>query len=91
MGKLDRTTRELMTLTSEECGELVQACMKITRYGLEKQRVKALLEEIGDVQCLIDLLVRHEIVTEKAIKKRVKFKHKKLKRWSTLYDKKSRT
>ena len=86
MGKLDRTTQELMTLTSEECGELVQACMKISRYGLEKHRVRALLEEIGDVQCLIDLLVKHEIVTEKAIKKRVKFKHKKLKRWSTLYD-----
>ena len=86
MGKLARTTRALMTLTSEECGELVQACMKIARYGLEKHRVAALLEEVGDVQSLIDLLVKHEIVTEKAIKKRVKFKHKKLRRWSTLYD-----
>ena len=86
MGKLDRKTRELMTLTSEECGELVQACMKIARYGLEKHRVAALLEEVGDVQCLIDLLVKHDIVSEKDIKRRVKFKHKKLKRWSTLYD-----
>ena len=86
MGKLDRKTRELMTLTSEECGELVQACMKIARYGLEKHRVAALLEEVGDVQCLIDLLVKHEIVTEKAIKRRVKVKHNKLKRWSNLYD-----
>tara|TARA_Y100000758_G_scaffold3431_1_gene2931 strand:- start:1567 stop:1827 length:261 start_codon:yes stop_codon:yes gene_type:complete len=86
MGKLDRKTRELMTLTSEECGELVQACMKIARYGLEKHRVAALLEEVGDVQCLIDLLVKHDIVSEKGIKRRVKFKHKKLKRWSTLYD-----
>ena len=86
MGKLDRKTRELMTLTSEECGELVQACMKIARDGLEKHRVAALLEEVGDVQCLIDLLVKHEIVTEKAIKRRVKVKHNKLKRWSNLYD-----
>ena len=86
MGKLDRKTQELMTLTSEECGELVQACMKIARYGLEKHRVAALLEEVGDVQCLIDLLVKHDIVSEKGIKRRVKFKHKKLKRWSTLYD-----
>ena len=91
MGKLDRKTRELMTLTSEECGELVQACMKIVRYGLEEHRVAALLEEIGDVQCLIDLIVKHGIVTEKAIKRRVKFKHTKLKRWSNLYDKRSRT
>tara|TARA_Y100000758_G_C15781601_1_gene323586 strand:- start:276 stop:536 length:261 start_codon:yes stop_codon:yes gene_type:complete len=86
MGKLDRKTQELMTLTSEECGELVQACMKIARYGLEKHRVKALLEEIGDVQCLIDLMVKHGIVSEKGIKRRVKFKHNKLKRWSKLYD-----
>ena len=86
MGKLDRKTRELMTLTSEECGELVQACMKIARYGLENHLVVALLEEVGDVQCLIDLLVKHNIVSRKDIKKRVKFKHSKLKRWSKLYD-----
>ena len=57
-----------------------------SKIRVRKHRVAALLEEIGDVQCLIDLMVRHGIVSAKGIKRRVKFKHKKLKRWSTLYD-----
>jgi Asp-tRNA(Asn)/Glu-tRNA(Gln) amidotransferase C subunit len=54
--------QELMVLTMEECGELTQRCSKIIRKFetleevTEEQRV-LLLEEVGDVQCLIKLSV----------------------------------
>ena len=54
--------QELMVLTMEECGELTQRCSKIIRKFetleevTEEQRV-LLLEEVGDVQCLIDLMI----------------------------------
>ena len=41
----------------EECGELIQACSKIYRYGNEKQHKKLLSEEIGDVLAMISLLI----------------------------------
>jgi|TARA_B100000959_G_C14889617_1_gene586112 NTP pyrophosphatase (non-canonical NTP hydrolase) len=86
MDKLDQKTRELMTCTSEECGELVQACMKVVRYGLEKPKVDALLEEVGDVQCLIDLMVEHGLLNLKDIERRIITKRDKLKKWSSLCD-----
>ena len=48
---------EMLVITAEECGELIQACSKIYRYGNEKQHKKLLSEEIGDVLAMISLLI----------------------------------
>ena len=78
-----------MTITMEECGELTQRCSKIIRkYETldqieEDQRIK-LMEEIGDVQCMIELMIDHSIVTHKEIAERVNVKRDKLAKWSTL-------
>ena len=82
--QLDVKTEELMVLLAEECGELVQACMKIKRHGLEPHRVTALIEEVGDVQCLIDLLIIHEVMSFGDIDERLAVKRDKLKQWSNL-------
>lgn len=86
MGGIEQHIEELMILLAEECGELTQACMKIKRHGLEPSRVTALIEEVGDVQCLIDLLISHEIITFEEIYSRVDVKTAKLREWSSLYD-----
>lgn len=49
----------------------------------EKWKQK-LLEEVGDIYCMIDLLVDHELVSEDLIYQRAQFKREKLKTWSTL-------
>ena len=73
----------------EECGELTQRCSKIMRkYATTKlieedQRVK-LMEEIGDVQCMIELMIDHGIVTHVEVAERSNKKREKLKKWSTL-------
>ena len=81
--------QELMVLTMEECGELTQRCSKIIRKFdtldevTEDQRVK-LLEEVGDVQCLIDLMVNCGLLTKQEIDARIDTKRDKLIKWSKL-------
>ena len=70
--------QELLTITMEECGELIQACSKAIRceeyYNNEK-----LIEEIGDVQCMIDLIRQYDLVSLEEINNRIDIKEKKLK------------
>ena len=81
--------QELMVLTMEECGELTQRCSKIIRKFdtldevTEDQRVK-LLEEVGDVQCLIDLMIDCGLLTKQEIDARIDTKRDKLEKWSKL-------
>ena len=78
-----------MVITMEECGELAQRCSKIIRKFdtleeiTEDQRVK-LLEEVGDVQCLIDLMIDCKLLTKAEINARIETKRDKLKIWSKL-------
>ena len=75
---------QLMIITMEECGELVQACSKKLRGS--KTASKLLLEEVGDVQCMIDLIVENRLLTRENISSRVQVKRDKLKRWSDLIE-----
>jgi NTP pyrophosphatase (non-canonical NTP hydrolase) len=81
--------QQLMCITMEECGELTQRCSKMMRKfttiedATEDQRVK-LLEEAGDVLCMIELMVEHGLLTNEELDVRVNVKRKKLKQWSTL-------
>jgi hypothetical protein len=81
--------QELMCITMEECGELTQRCSKIIRKFetleeiTEEQRV-LLLEEVGDVQCMIDLMIECKLLTKREINARIDTKHDKLKIWSKL-------
>ena len=78
--------QELLTITMEECGELIQQCSKAIRcddyYDNEK-----LIEEVGDVQCMIELLHKYDLISWEDVYDRVEAKKKKLKRWSDLIEK----
>jgi NTP pyrophosphatase (non-canonical NTP hydrolase) len=87
--------QQLMTITMEECGELTQQCSKTMRKfsnvndALEDNtrasvnRVK-LIEEAGDVLCMIELMIEHGLLTDRELRARVNVKREKLKQWSTL-------
>ena len=86
------TLQQLMTITMEECGELTQRCSKIVRKyttleDIQEDQRKKLMEEIGDVQCMIELMIDHGVVTYKEVSDRSEVKREKLKTWSTLIDK----
>ena len=80
---MDNKLQELLTITMEECGELIQACSKAIRCD-DYHDNKKLMEEIGDVQCMIDLLHEYDLISYTDIENRVIKKYDKLKKWSNL-------
>ena len=77
--------QELLTITMEECGELIQACSKAIRCD-DYYRNEKLIQEIGDVQCMIDLIRQYDLVSLSEIKNQVNIKEKKLKKWCSLFE-----
>ena len=71
--------QELMTITMEECGELTQQCSKIMRKYesldliSEEERVK-LVEEAGDLFCMLRLMIDNRVVTWKELSERADVK-----------------
>ena len=80
--------QELLTITMEECGELIQVCSKAIRCD-DYHDNKKLLEEIGDVQCMIDLIKEYGLVSLDEVNSRIGVKKLKLKKWSDLYETRS--
>ena len=82
---MDNKLQELLTITMEECGELIQVCSKAIRCDDYHDNQK-LLEEIGDVQCMIDLIKEYGLVSSDEVNSRIGVKKLKLKKWSRLYE-----
>ena len=76
---------QLMVITMEECGELVQACSKAIRKDNHRDN-QLLKEEIGDVYAMIQLMTKFDIVSWDELDERVKVKNNKLSKWSELID-----
>ena len=75
--------QELLIITMEECGELIQECSK----GIRKNHYynnKELTEEVGDVMCMLELLHDYDLISWTDVYERVKEKKKKLSKWSDL-------
>jgi len=82
---MDDRLQELLTITMEECGELIQACSKAIRCD-DYHDNKKLLEEVGDVMCMLELLHEYDLISWDDVDNRVKVKKEKLKKWSSLYE-----
>ena len=80
---MDNKLQELLTIVMEECGELIQACSKAIRCD-DYYDNKKILEEVGDVYCMIELLHEYDLISWSDIEERVKVKKNKLKKWSSL-------
>jgi uncharacterized protein YkuJ len=76
-----------MSITAEECAELTQVCMKIVRFGFNneyKDKRTWLIEEAGDVLCMLKFMVENELVTWEELEQRAEYKRNKLMKWSKL-------
>tara|TARA_R100000808_G_C2127573_1_gene137513 strand:+ start:870 stop:1136 length:267 start_codon:yes stop_codon:yes gene_type:complete len=76
---------QLMVITMEECGELIQACSKAIRKDNHRDN-QLLKEEIGDVYAMIQLMVKFDIVSYDELDERVMVKNCKLSKWSELIE-----
>jgi NTP pyrophosphatase (non-canonical NTP hydrolase) len=75
---------EVLTITQEECGELVQVISKVRRFGLDENRAR-LTQEAGDVLAMIELMTDLDIVDKDELQLAKKQKFEKLKIWSSIY------
>lgn len=86
MNKLD-ARQQLLVITMEECGELIQACSKLLRrnelYG-NSAEVNNLKSEIGDVMCMIMLMAEWDVISHTEMEDLIDAKRKKLSKWSQL-------
>lgn len=81
--------QQLLVVTMEECGELVQSCSKLLRRAelySDDEYVQKLKDEVGDVYTMIDLLVEWDVLSWDEIEKRREVKRKKLSKWSDLVE-----
>lgn len=79
--------QELLVITMEECGELIQACSKALRRGelyTNSDSEQQLKQEIADVYCMIELMQDWDVLSWEEIERGVERKREKLKRWSKL-------
>ena len=73
---------ELMTVLAEECAEVVQACCKIKRFGLDGNNLQQLAKELGDLHCMIEMCHEADLVSYGEIEEFVEAKREKLKVYS---------
>tara|TARA_R100001129_G_scaffold185258_1_gene172781 strand:- start:566 stop:877 length:312 start_codon:yes stop_codon:yes gene_type:complete len=75
--------QELMTITMEECGELIQQCSKAIRCGNYYDNTE-LLEEVADVYTMLELMHEYDLISFNDVDILVERKKEKLKKWSNL-------
>ena len=75
--------QELLTITMEECGELIEACSKTIRCE-DYEDDEKMIEEVGDVLVMIDLMIKRGLVKQEDLEARKAVKIEKLKKWSNL-------
>lgn len=89
---MNEDTKEILQILQEECAEVSVAISKCFRFGPDQCKpnsnetnIQALEDELGDLQAMIDLLVKNRVgVTLNGIAAAKKKKFEKLKQWSTI-------
>ena len=76
---------EMLVITMEECGELIQACSKMIRSKGKTKYLRDLQDEIGDVMTMIEIMKISGLVSDEQIADRMVEKKEKLMKWSMLF------
>ena len=84
---------EILLITQEECAEVTQAISKVFRFGMDDEykgqtNREHLEEEIGDLMCMIDLLIDNGVISESAVMTAKNEKLNKLLTWSNIFKEK---
>jgi NTP pyrophosphatase (non-canonical NTP hydrolase) len=88
MNKLE----EVLTIAQEECAEVIQAISKCRRFGLDnvhksgKSQRENLTEEVGDLYCMLELLVEHAGLDSIQVLNACVAKKSKLETWSNIFN-----
>lgn len=79
--QLKNKKEECLVVLMEECGEVIQECSKILRFGNDASK---LTKELGDLQMMINLTANHLDIDLVQIGIHANEKREKLKKYSDL-------
>lgn len=90
---LNNKINEILDILQEECAEVIQAVSKCRRFGIDELHIKSgttqreqLVQELGDVTLLIELLNSYELFTKEELHLAQANKASKLSKWSRIYE-----
>jgi len=91
MTVLNDSQKEILLIAQEECAEVTQAISKIMRFGIDESFNNAtnrqrLVEELGDLYCMIELIVESGMVERTDLLNASGNKRKKLMQWSKIFE-----
>lgn len=91
---MENSQKEIMLIAQEECAEVTQAISKIFRFGLlakhpdqTANNQERLEEEVGDLLCMIELMVEKNIIDRTKMLTAAGHKRNKLQKWSNIFQK----
>ena len=92
MLNIQSVDKEILLITQEECAEVSQAISKVFRFGLDERyedqtNREHLEEEVGDLLCMIQLMMDNGIINYHACNIAKRNKLDKLTKWSTIFTK----
>jgi NTP pyrophosphatase (non-canonical NTP hydrolase) len=90
---MNKKEKEIMDILQEECAEVIVAISKISRFGADnikpgkpKTNREHLAEELGDLQAMIDLCIKFNLVGSEQVSVAADNKITKLKQWSNIFE-----
>jgi len=91
MDIMNERIREILIITQEEAGEVIQEIAKCFRFGIDGTHKSGiphrlmLEQEVGDLMLMCDLLVEAGVLTQSGITEAKQRKRDKLHQWSNIF------
>ena len=88
---MNSVEKEVLLIAQEECAEVTQAISKVFRFGLDADHNGAsnrdrLTEEVGDLFCMIQIIIKKGIINIDNVDKASANKKAKLQKWSNIFN-----
>jgi hypothetical protein len=84
--------REVLVIVQEEAAEVIQEISKVFRFGIDDNHRDGMTHrnrletEIGDLLCMIDLMVDSRLIDPTAVEMARQHKVSKLRKYSQIYE-----
>lgn len=88
---MDQKQREILVITQEEAAEVIQEIAKVVRFGIDERHRdgvthrQKLETEVGDLLCMIDLMIDYRLIDPTQIEIARQAKVMKLRQYSHIY------
>ena len=90
---MNETDREILVIAQEECAEVIQEISKCFRFGIDQIHKSGqphrtvLTEEVGDLLCMLQLMMDNNIVDQQEVEVARLAKLQKLQVFSNIFKK----